>query len=167
MARTSLVTGGNGFVGCYVVRALVERGDHVRVLIRAGADVRALAGVDCEHVIGDLRDPEAVAAAARWMRRDLPRRRRLPAYGCWTRRRCTRPTSQGTRNVLAAARRHHVGRVVHTSTVGALGVPKGAPGTEDTPVTLDDMVGPYKRSKFLAEQAASGRRARRDCRWWW
>ena len=61
---------------------------------------------------------------------------------------------QGTLNVLAAARRHRVGRVIHTSTVGALGVVKGAHGTEDTPVTLGDMVGPYKRSKFLAEQAA-------------
>lgn len=155
MARTSLVTGGNGFVGCYVVRALVERGDRVRVLVRAGADVRSLNGVDCEYVTGDLRDPEAVASASRgcdeiyhvaadyrlWLLDEEP------MYAT---------NVQGTRNVIAAARRHNVGRVVHTSTVGALGVPKGAAGTEDTPVTLADMVGPYKRSKFLAEQAALG-----------
>jgi dihydroflavonol-4-reductase len=153
MAKTSLVTGGNGFVGCYVVRALVERGDHVRVLLRAGADVRALEGVDCEYLTGDLRDAEAVAAAAHgcaeiyhvgadyrlWVLDEAP------MYAT---------NVQGTRNLLAAARRHNVGRVVHTSTVGALGVPKGGHGTENTPVRLDDMVGPYKRSKFLAEQAA-------------
>jgi dihydroflavonol-4-reductase len=153
MARTSLVTGGNGFVGCHVVRALVERGDQVRVLVRAGADVRALEGVDCEHVIGDLRDPESVAEAARGCDEiyNVAADYRLwvldeePMYAT---------NVQGTLNVLAAARLHKVGRVIHTSTVGALGVVKGAQGTEDTPVTLDDMVGPYKRSKFLAEQAA-------------
>ncbi|HEY2106250.1 MAG TPA: hopanoid-associated sugar epimerase [Candidatus Binataceae bacterium] len=153
MARASLVTGGNGFVGCHVVRALVERGDHVRVLVRAGADVRVLEGVDCEHVIGDLRNPEAVAVAARGCDEiyNVAADYRLwvldeePMYAT---------NVQGTLNVLAAARLHQVGRVIHTSTVGALGVVKGAQGTEDTPVTLDDMVGPYKRSKFLAEQAA-------------
>ncbi|HKD68746.1 MAG TPA: hopanoid-associated sugar epimerase [Candidatus Binataceae bacterium] len=153
MPRTSLVTGGNGFVGCYVARALVNRGDHVRVLVRAGADVRALEGVDCDHVIGDLRDAESVAQAARGCDEiyNVAADYRLwvideaPMYAT---------NVQGTRNVLAAARRHQVGRVIHTSTVGALGVPKGASGTEDTPVRLDDMVGPYKRSKFLAEQAA-------------
>jgi dihydroflavonol-4-reductase len=61
---------------------------------------------------------------------------------------------EGIRNVLAAARRAKVRRVVHTSTVGALGIPYGESGREDTPVSLDDMVGPYKRSKFLAEQEA-------------
>lgn len=153
MAKTSLVTGGNGFVGCYVVRALVERGDRVRVLARAGADVRALEGVGCEIVTGDLRDPEAVAAAAHGCDEiyNVAADYRLwvldeePMYAT---------NVQGTRNVIAAARRHNVSRVVHTSTVGALGVPKGAAGTEETPVTLEDMVGPYKRSKFLAEQAA-------------
>jgi dihydroflavonol-4-reductase len=153
MAKVSLVTGGNGFVGCYVVRALAARGDRARVLVRAGADLRALEGVDCEHVIGDLRDAQAVADAARGCDEiyNVAADYRLwvldeePMYAT---------NVQGTHNVLAAARRHNVGRVVHTSTVGALGVPKGAHGTEDTPVTLDDMVGPYKRSKFLAEQAA-------------
>jgi dihydroflavonol-4-reductase len=153
MARTSLVTGGNGFVGCYVVRALVHRGDRVRVLVRAGADVRALEGVDCEHVIGDLRDPEAVANAVRGCDEIY---NVAADYRLWVLDEAPMYATnvQGTQNILAAARRHSVGRVVHTSTVGALGVAKGAPGNEDTPVTLDDMVGPYKRSKFLAEQAA-------------
>jgi dihydroflavonol-4-reductase len=153
MPRTSLVTGGNGFVGCYVVRSLVNRGDHVRVLVRAGADVRALEGVDCDHVIGDLRDAEAVAQAARGCDEIY---NVAADYRLWVLDEAPMYATnvQGTRNVLAAARRHRVGRVIHTSTVGALGVPKGASGTEDTPVRLDDMVGPYKRSKFLAEQAA-------------
>jgi dihydroflavonol-4-reductase len=60
----------------------------------------------------------------------------------------------GTRNLLAAARAAGVERVVYTSTVGCIGVPKGSEGNEDAPVSLDDMNGPYKRSKFLAEQAA-------------
>jgi dihydroflavonol-4-reductase len=153
MARTSLVTGGNGFVGCYVVRALVQRGDNVRVLVRNGADVRALEGVDCEHVIGDLRDAEAVAQGARGCDEIY---NVAADYRLWVLDEAPMYATnvQGTRNVLAAARRHNVSRVIHTSTVGALGVPKGASGTEDTPVALDDMVGPYKRSKFLAEQAA-------------
>ncbi len=153
MARTSLVTGGNGFVGCYVVRALVARGDHVRVLVRAGADVRALEGVDCEHVIGDLRDPDAVVNAVRGCDEVS---NVAAAYRLWVLDEAPMYATnvQGTQNILAAARRHNLSRVVHTSTVGALGVPKGASGTEETPVTLDDMVGPYKRSKFLAEQAA-------------
>ncbi len=153
MARTSLVTGGNGFVGCYVVRALVDRGDHVRVLLRAGADVRTLAGVDCEHLTGDLREPEAVAGAARGCDEIY---HVAADYRLWVLDEAPMYATnvQGTQNVLAAARRHDVARVIHTSTVGALGVPKGAQGTEDTPVKLADMVGPYKRSKFLAEQAA-------------
>jgi dihydroflavonol-4-reductase len=153
MAKTSLVTGGNGFIGCYVVRALVQRGDRVRVLVRAGADVRALVGVDCEHVIGDLRDPDAVANAARGCDEIY---NVAADYRLWVLDEAPMYATnvEGTQNVVAAARRHNVGRVVHTSTVGALGVPKGGHGTEDTPVKLDDMVGPYKRSKFLAEQAA-------------
>jgi dihydroflavonol-4-reductase len=153
MAKTSLVTGGNGFVGCHVVRALVHRGDRVRVLVRAGADVRALEGVDCEHVIGDLRDPEAVVEAARGCDEIY---NVAADYRLWVPDEAPMYATnvQGTHNVLAAARRHNVGRVVHTSTVGALGVPKGSHGTEETPVVLEDMVGPYKRSKFMAEQAA-------------
>jgi dihydroflavonol-4-reductase len=153
MAKTSLVTGGNGFVGCYVVRALVQRGDHVRVLVRMGADVRALQGVDCEHVIGDLRDPDAVEAAARGCDEIY---NVAADYRLWVLDEAPMYATNvtGTQNILAAARRHKVARVVHTSTVGALGVPKGGHGTEDTPVRLEEMVGPYKRSKFLAEQAA-------------
>ncbi len=153
MGRTALVTGGNGFVGCHVVRALLARGDRVRVLVRNGSDLRALNGLDWERAIGDVRDADSVERAARgcdeiyhvaadyrlWVLDEAP------MYAA---------NVEGAKNVLAAARRAGVARLVHTSTVGALGIPKHGPGREDTPVALADMVGPYKRSKFLAEQAA-------------
>ncbi len=152
-SRTALVTGGNGFVGCHVVRALVARGDRVRVLVRERADMSALEGVDCEPARGDLRDLESLRRAARgcdqvyhvaadyrlWLRDEAP------MYAT---------NVEGTKNVLAAAREAGVSRIVHTSTVGALGIPADGPGREDTPVTLDEMIGPYKRSKFLAEMEA-------------
>ncbi|MGD0072779.1 MAG: hopanoid-associated sugar epimerase [Candidatus Binataceae bacterium] len=151
--RRALVTGGNGFVGCHVVRALLQEGRTVRVLLRAGADVRTLRGVNCEPLVGDLRDPDSVARAAEgcdeiyhvaadyrlWLLDEAP------MYAT---------NLDGTRNVLAAARRANVAKVIHTSTVGTLGIPPDGPGREDVPVSIEDMVGAYKRSKFLAEQAA-------------
>lgn len=152
-AKTALVTGANGFVGCHVVRALRARGVAVCALVREGANLRALEGVDCELRRGDLRDCGAIEAAVRgcdevyhvaadyrlWLLDPAP------MYAV---------NVEGTKNVLAAARRAGVRRIVYTSTVGALGIPAGAPGREDTPVALADMVGHYKRSKFLAEQEA-------------
>jgi len=152
-AQTALVTGGNGFIGAHVVRALIARGTHVRVLMRDGADSRSLTGVDCEFVTGDLRDPASVERAVRgcdevyhvaadyrlWVLDEAP------MYAA---------NVDGTRNLLVAARRASVAKIVHTSTVGALGIGADGIGREDTPVTLDDMIGPYKRSKFLAEQVA-------------
>jgi dihydroflavonol-4-reductase len=151
--KPALVTGANGFVGCHVVRALIARGTPVRALIRKGSDQRALTGVDCELAWGDLRDAEAVAQAARGCEEVY----HVGAdYRLWLRDATSMYAANvdGTRNILLAARRAGVARIVHTSTVGALGIPHDAPGREDTPVTLADMVGPYKRSKFLAEQEA-------------
>jgi dihydroflavonol-4-reductase len=151
--RTALVTGANGFVGAHVVRALLERGDSVRALVREHADKRALDGLDCEHVIGDLRDPESVMRAVRGCDEVY---HVAADYRLWV----TDPSSMyaanvdGTRNILEAARSCGVSRVIHTSTVGALGIGHNQVGREDTPVTLEDMVGPYKRSKYLAEQEA-------------
>jgi dihydroflavonol-4-reductase len=151
--QTALVTGGNGFLGAHVVRALVARGTHARALVREGADRRALAGVDCEFVIGDLRELKAVECAVRgcdevyhvaadyrlWVIDEAP------MYAA---------NVEGTRNLLAAARHAGVAKIVHTSTVGALGIGADGIGREDTPVALDNMIGPYKRSKFLAERLA-------------
>ena len=152
-AQTALVTGANGFVGAHVVLALVARGTHVRAFVRDGADTRALDSVDCEIAIGDVRDLASVERAVRgcdevyhvaadyrlWVVDEAP------MYAA---------NVEGTRNVLDAARRAKVAKIVHTSTVGALGIGADKVGREDTPVTLEDMVGPYKRSKFLAEQVA-------------
>jgi len=151
--ETALVTGANGFVGCYVVRALVARGTHVRALVREKADLRGLHGVDCQIVIGDIRDRQALEQPARGS--DVIYHVAAD-YRLWV----TDPAPMyasnvdGTRNVLAAARSAGVSRVVYTSTVGALGIGADGIGRENTSVALADMVGPYKRSKFLAEQVA-------------
>lgn len=150
---TALVTGGNGFVGAHVVRALVARGTQVRAFVRGGADTRALDGVDCEIAIGDLRDLESVERAVRGCAEVY---HVAADYRLWVVDEAPMYAANvgGTRNLLDAARRAGVAKIVHTSTVGALGIGADKVGREDTPVALEDMVGPYKRSKFLAEQVA-------------
>ncbi len=153
MARTALVTGGNGFVGCHLVRALLARGGRVRALVRGGAGLAGLEGLDCELVTGDVRDFESVRRAAAGCDEVY---HAAADYRLWVtdERPMYAVNVDGTRNVIAAARAAGAGRIVYTSTVGALGIPGGGPGREDTPVTIGEMVGPYKRSKFLAERAA-------------
>ncbi|HUO03694.1 MAG TPA: hopanoid-associated sugar epimerase [Candidatus Binataceae bacterium] len=150
--KTALVTGGNGFVGCYVVRALLKRGDRVRVFAREKSDLAALAGLDVEIARGDLRDYGAVERAANGCDEvyHVAADYRLwlidpaPMYAA---------NVEGTKNVLRAAQAAGVKRIVHTSTVGTLGIPHDRPGREDTPSSLDAMIGHYKRSKYMAEQA--------------
>jgi dihydroflavonol-4-reductase len=148
-----LVTGANGFVGAHVVRALLREGAATRALVREHADLRALEGLDCELVRGDLRDREAVERAVRGCDQVF---HVAADYRLWVIDAAPMYAAnvEGTRNLLAASRRAGVRRIVHTSTVGTLGIPPGGVGCEDTPVTLADMVGAYKRSKFLAEQEA-------------
>ncbi len=150
---TALVTGGNGFLGAHVVRALAARGAHVRALVREGADRRALAGVDCEFVIGDLRDADAVERAVRGCDEVY---HVAADYRLWVIDEAPMYAANvgGTRNLLEASRRAGVAKIVQTSTVGALGIGAEGIGREDTPVALGDMIGPYKRSKFMAEQLA-------------
>jgi len=149
-----LVTGGTGFVGANVVRELVTLGAAVRVLARRGGDRRALQGVSVEIVEGDLLDRASLARAVR----GADTLYHVAAdYRLWARdpAELHRVNVEGTRAMLEVAGEAGVRRVVYTSTVGALGIPgNGSPGTEDTPVTLADMVGPYKASKFLAERVA-------------
>ena len=148
------MTGGTGFIGANVARELVAAGATVRVLARPRGDRRALAGVKVEIVEGDLLDPASVRRAVS----GVPIVYHVAAdYRLWTPDPATlyRTNVDGTRAVLEAAGEAGARRIVHTSSVGALGIPKdGRPGTEDTPVTLADMVGHYKRSKFLSEQVA-------------
>jgi dihydroflavonol-4-reductase len=150
----ALVTGGTGFVGANVARELVAAGETVRVLARPGGDRRALEGVAVEFVEGDLLDPASLRRAVRGVQTVY---HAAADYRLWAPDPSIlyRTNVDGTRAVLEAAGEAGVGRIVYTSSVGALGIPKdGSPGTEDTPVSLADMVGDYKRSKFLGEQVA-------------
>jgi dihydroflavonol-4-reductase len=149
----ALVTGANGFVGCHVVRALAARGTHVRALVRPSADRRALQGLDCEVALGDLLDCDAVARAVRGCNEVY---HVAADYRLWVMDEAPMYAAnvEGTRNIISAAHAAHVRRIIHTSTVGALGIGADGIGRENTPVTLEAMVGPYKRSKFLAEQEA-------------
>jgi dihydroflavonol-4-reductase len=152
----ALVTGGTGFVGANVIRALLGEGRTVRVLARAGGDRRALEGLKVDVCDGDLCDPSSLRRAVEGVDTVF---HVAADYRLWARRpeEIYRANVEGTRAMLQACADAGVSRVVHTSSVGALGIPTdGTPGTETTPVTLADMVGPYKASKFLAEQVALG-----------
>src|SRR6266850_4336545 len=149
-----LVTGGTGFIGANVVRELLAAGATVRVLARPGGDRRALEGVKVEIAEGDLLDAASVRRAVAGVKAVY---HVAADYRLWTPDPAAlyRANVDGTRAMLEAAGQAGVGRIVYTSSVGALGIPKdGTPGDETTPVTLADMVGDYKRSKFLAEQVA-------------
>jgi dihydroflavonol-4-reductase len=155
-----LVTGGTGFIGSHVVRALVEEGASVRVLVRSSSDRRALADLPVEVVTGDLADPRSLRAPLAGVEVLY---HVAADYRLWAPDPAVlyRVNVGGTRALLLAAAAAGVARVVYTSSVGALGLPAdGRPGTEDTPARLEDMVGDYKRSKFLAEREAEMAAAR-------
>ncbi|MBX3170956.1 MAG: NAD-dependent epimerase/dehydratase family protein [Candidatus Eremiobacteraeota bacterium] len=149
-----LVTGGGGFVGSHLVRALLSRGHQVRVLARSPKSVEILRDQRFETAIGDLKDRKSLRAAVK----DCQRVFHCAAdYRLWSRnvRELYENNVDGTENLLRACREQGVKEVVYTSSVAAIGIPKsGRPGEETTPVTLDDMIGHYKRSKFLAQQVA-------------
>lgn len=149
MALT-LVTGASGFLGWHIVRALAERGDRVRALCRPASQVREL---DVERASGDLRDPDSLRRAVEGCSLVF---HVAADYRLWSKSPGELYASNvdGTRNLLAAARRAKVERVVYTSTVGCIGLPEGRNGDEETPVSIANMVGHYKRSKWLAEQVA-------------
>jgi dihydroflavonol-4-reductase len=148
----ALVTGATGFVGSAVARALSRTGWQVRALARADSDRRNLAQLPVEIAIGDLGDGASLDLALR----DCDALFHVAAdyrLGAADPERLYETNVEGTRNVLTAAGRAAVGRIVYTSSVATVGLPAdGSPGTEDTPVALADMIGHYKRSKFLAEQ---------------
>jgi dihydroflavonol-4-reductase len=149
-----MLTGATGFVGGNLLGLLIERKVQVRCLVRSGSERFLPSHPAVEVVPGDLRDEGAVAACARGcdavFHAAADYRLWVPDPGAMM-----AINVDGTRNVLGAARRAGVPRVVHTSSVGALGIPPdGSPGTETTPVCLEELPGPYKRSKFLAEQEA-------------
>lgn len=148
------LTGGTGFVGSHVARALVARGLAVRALVRPASRTDNLDDLDVERVQGDLLQPEglrpllagcdALMHVAADYRLWVPDPEKL--YAC---------NVAGTRSLLEIAREEGVPRVVYTSSVATMGFHSdGTIVNEDTPVSLANMVGHYKRSKFLAEQEA-------------
>lgn len=151
------MTGGTGFVGSHVVRLLVERGTPVRALARASSPRKNLQSLDprlCEIVTGDLTDPQSLREA---MRGCDTLYHVAADYRLWSRdpQELYRTNVDGTRALLQTALDSGVSKVVYTSTVGALGIPKdGTPGNEETSVSEVNMIGHYKRSKFLAEREA-------------
>lgn len=148
----SLVTGASGFVGSHVARALVARGERVRVLARPVSDLRAIEDLPVDRAMGDLRDAASLRAALVGVGRVF---HVAADYHLWTKHPATiyENNVHGTRNLLAAARAAAVERFIYTSTVGTIAVPveRGLPD-ESTPARLEQMIGHYKRSKFLAEQ---------------
>jgi dihydroflavonol-4-reductase len=150
----TLVTGATGFLGSHVARALVARGDGVRVLVRASSDLRALDGLNAERFQGDLRSPASLVAALDGVSRVF---HVAADYRLWARnpREIYESNVTGTENLLDAARRAGVEQFVYTSTVATVAVPRdGALPNEATKSSVDEMIGHYKRSKFEAEQRA-------------
>ena len=155
MTAPFLVTGASGFVGSAVVRVLLARGRRVRVLVRPESDRRNLDGLAVETARGDLRDAATVAAAVGGCESVF---HVAADYRLWTRdprgRALYESNVEGTMNVMHACAAAGVRRAVYTSSVATLGIPgDGSPGDETTPASLGDMIGHYKRSKFLAEEA--------------
>lgn len=149
---TILVTGGTGFVGSAVIRRLLARGEAVRALARPRGDRRNLDGLDVEIVEGDLLDPASLKRAAAGC---TGLYHVAADYRLWVPDpdAMLKANVEGSRAVIRAACAAGARRVVYTSSVATLGIPgDGGDGDEETPVSLADMIGPYKRSKFLAEQ---------------
>jgi dihydroflavonol-4-reductase len=150
----AFVTGATGFLGSHVAQALAEKGADLRLLVRDNSNLKNIQGLKADLITGDLRDPASlvkgiagcdvvfhVAADYRLWVRD-------PAE-------MYRANVEGTRAILGAARKNRVRRVVYTSSVATMGFTGGGqPADENFPVSLQNMIGPYKRSKFMAEQVA-------------
>ncbi len=147
-----LVTGATGFVGSAVARRLLAAGELVRVLVRPESDRRNLEGLDVDIVTGDLLDPASLERALSGCRGLF---HVAADYRLWARypRELYETNITGTKNLMHAAGAAGVERIVYTSSVAVLGLTTGAsPADENTPVSFSDMIGDYKRSKFLAEE---------------
>jgi dihydroflavonol-4-reductase len=149
-----LVTGGTGFVGAHVVRALLKDGRAVRCLVRQGSRRDNLEGLNVEMAVGDVTDPGSLRAA---MAGVSTLYHCAADYRLWAKdpAELDRVNVGGTENVLAAAAEAGVAKVVYTSSVGALGLKRdGSPADETTPVEREEVVGRYKKSKYDAERVA-------------
>ncbi len=151
----SLVTGATGFVGSAVVRALLARGHRVRVLARPNSNRRNLAGLSVEIAEGTLEDSRSLTRAVAGCRYLY---HVAADYRIWVPDPAPmfRANVEGTRDLLTAALEAGAERVVYTSSVATLGLIHGGSADENTPSSAEDMIGPYKRSKFAAEEVVRG-----------
>ena len=150
----TLVTGATGFIGSHVARRLLRRGDRVRILARNSSRKSNIEAFGCEVVVGDLNDLNSMLRCVQGCGRVY---HVAADYRLWARnpKEIYDSNVGGTRNLLSACCEAGVGKVVYTSSVGTIGMRHdGVPADEASPVGLDDMIGHYKRSKFMAEQVA-------------
>ncbi len=150
----AFVTGATGFLGSHVARVLADNGADMRLLVRSSSNLRNIEGLRADRVLGDLRDPASLDKAMAGC--DVVFHVAAD-YRLWVRDpdEMYRSNVEGTRAILEAARKNGVRRVVYTSSVATIGFKRnGCPANEDSPVSLPDMIGHYKRSKFMAEQLA-------------
>ncbi len=150
----AFLTGATGFLGSHVARALSDEGADLRLLVRSTSNLRNLEGLKAETATGDLRDSASLEKAISGCDTVF---HVAADYRLWVHDpgEMYRSNVEGTRAILEAARKNGVRRVVYTSSVATVGfTSNGTAADEDSPVSLADMIGHYKRSKFLAEQVA-------------
>jgi dihydroflavonol-4-reductase len=153
----AFVTGATGFLGSHVARVLAEQGAELRLLVRPTSDLRNIADLKADRAQGDLRDPASIEKALSGC--DVVFHVAAD-YRLWVRdpKEMYRSNVEGTRGLLEAARKQGVRRIVYTSSVATMGFGSGSnngsPADEESPVALADMIGHYKRSKFMAERVA-------------
>jgi len=150
----AFVTGATGFLGSHVARVLLEQGADLRLLVRPTSDLRNVQDLRAEQAIGDLRDSGSVEKAMSGC--DVVFHVAAD-YRLWApdSDQMYRSNVEGTRTILDAARKNYVRRVVYTSSVATMGfTADGSPADENSPVSFENMIGHYKRSKYMAEQIA-------------
>ena len=150
----AFLTGATGFLGSHVARVLADQGAELRLLVRSSSNLKNLEGLKAETATGDLRDRASLDKAMSGCDTVF---HVAADYRFWVRNpnEIYRSNVEGTRALLEAARNNGVRRVVYTSSVATIGFrTDGVPADEDSPVSLADMIGHYKRSKFMAEQVA-------------
>jgi dihydroflavonol-4-reductase len=148
------LTGATGFLGSHVAQVLAEQGADLRLLVRTTSNLKNLEGLKAETATGDLRDPASLEKAMSGCEVVF---HVAADYRLWVRdpNEMYRSNVEGTRAILNAARKNAVRCVVYTSSVATMGFTgNGRPADEESPVSLADMIGHYKRSKFMAEQVA-------------